>query len=62
MRQIEAQSAVAIAGDWFTAHEKGYRLGRTGNGHTALNSEDTVILRIGLSGGEPLSHGTKYTF
>lgn len=58
MRQIEAQSAISIAGDWFTAH----RLGRTGNGHTALNSEDTVILRIGLSGGEPLSHGTKYTF
>ena len=33
-----------------------------GNGHTDLNSEDTIILRIELTDGVLLSHGTKYTF
>ena len=82
MKQIENNSAVAIAGDWFTAHGKGVNLGYFGkeenvaitdklrkvfaewidNGHNNFDDENTVILRVELTDGLLLSHGTKYEF
>lgn len=32
------------------------------HGHSRLDDEDTCILRIRLTGGELLSHGTRYVF
>ena len=82
MKQIENNSAVAIAGDWFTAHGKGVSLGYFGkrencviaeklkkvfaewidNGHTDFDDENTIILRVELTDGLLLSHGTRYEF
>lgn len=82
IRQIERDPAVAIAGDWFTAHGKGINLGcfgkaenraiagklKTafaewiGNGHNDLEDENTIILRVELTDGLLLSHGTRYEF
>ena len=82
MKQIENNSAVAIAGDWFTAHGKGVNLGYFGkeenveiadklkkafaewidNGHNNFDDENTIILRVELTGGLLFSHGTKYEF
>lgn len=80
MRQIEKNSNVAIAGDWFTANGKGINLGYFGkreneiiankmrvvfsewidNGHNNFGDENTCILRIELTDGLLLSHGTRY--
>lgn len=80
MKQIEENSIVAIAGDWFTAHGKGINLGYFGkeenknlaqkmrevfsawidNGHTNFSDVNTCILRIDLTDGLLLSHGTRY--
>lgn len=82
MKHIENNSAVAIAGEWFTAHGKGVNLGYWGkeknhriaeklqsvfsewidNGHNDFCDENTVILRIELTDGVLLSHGTRYEF
>lgn len=82
IRQIERDPAVAIAGDWFTAHGKGINLGwfgkaenraiseklKTafsewiGNGHNDFEDENTIILRVELTDGLLLSHGTRYEF
>lgn len=80
MGQIGKNPAVAVCGDWFTAHGTGENLGhilapeneaiaarlRTafaawyGNGHTNEADPNTVILRIRLTDGVLLSHGTRY--
>jgi len=80
MRQLEANSIVAIAGDWFTAHGNAVNLGPFGNseneyiakkmksifgewinnGHNNLEDVNTCILRIELTDGLLLSHGTRY--
>ena len=80
MRQIEDNPAVAIAGEWFTAHGRGEDLGYFGrpenaeiaeklraafaawidNGHNDFSDENTRILRIRLTDGVLLSHGTRY--
>ncbi len=80
IRQIGTQPAVALAGEWFTAHGTGENLGFFGkeenrllaeklktafqqwleNGHTNLDDENTVILRIRLTDGVLFSHGTRY--
>ncbi len=80
MKQIQSNAAVAIAGDWFTAHGSGINLGYFGrkenreiaeklktafaswidNGHNDFDDENTVILRIDLTDGLLLSHGTAY--
>lgn len=82
VRQVEDNPAVAIAGEWFTAHGKGTSLGYFGsaenrriaeklreafagwldNGHTDLADENTIILRIELTDGLLLSHGTRFAF
>ena len=82
MKHMEKNPAVAICGEWFTAHGKGINLGCFGkeenaliaeklknafaewidNGHTDLTDENTVILRIELTEGLLLSHGTRYEF
>jgi general stress protein 26 len=82
VRQIRQGSAVAIAGEWFTAHGKGIDLGYFGkkenqaiaeklkkafaawidNGHTDFEDENTIILRVELTDGVLLSHGTRYDF
>lgn len=80
MKQIERNPAVAIAGEWFTAHGRGVNLGWFGkagnqaiagklriafaewidNGHNNFDDQNTVILRIELTDGLLLSHGTRY--
>lgn len=80
MRQIEQNSKVAIAGEWFTAHGKGVNLGYFGNkenefiagkmkemfyewidnGHNNFDDVNTCILRVDLTEGILLSHGTRY--
>lgn len=80
MKQIEKNSNVAIAGEWFTANGKGINLGYFGkkeneiiankmrivfaewidNGHNNFEDENTCILRIELTDGVLLSHGTRY--
>ena len=80
MKQIEKNSNVAIAGDWFTANGKGINLGYFGkkeneiiankmrvafsewidNGHNNFEDKNTCILRIELTDGLLLSHGTRY--
>lgn len=82
IKQIECNPAVAIAGDWFTAHGKGMSLGWfgkaenraiaeklkaafaewIGNGHNDFEDENTIILRVELTDGLLLSHGTRYEF
>ena len=82
MKHMEKNPAVAICGEWFTAHGKGTNLGYFGkeknaliaeklksafaewidNGHTDLTDENMVILRIELTDGLLLSHGTRYEF
>ncbi len=80
MKQIQKNSFVAIAGDWFTANGKGINLGYFGkkentevadkmkvafsewinNGHNNFEDKNTCILRIELTDGVLLSHGTRY--
>ena len=80
MKQIQANPAVAICGDWFTAHGVGENLGHIldpkneqiadklrvafsqwySNGHTNEADPNTCILRIRLTDGVLMSHGTKY--
>ncbi len=80
MRQIGKNPAVAIAGEWFTAHGRACSLGFFGkaenqplagklrevfsgwidNGHTDLSDENTIILRVALTDGTLLSHGTRF--
>lgn len=80
MKQIAKNPAVAVCGDWFTAHGVGENLGhilrpesaqladklRTAfaswyqNGHTNEADPNTCILRIRLTDGVLLSHGTRY--
>ena len=82
MKHIKDNSAVAIAGEWFTAHGKGVSLGYfrkkencviaeklkkvfaewIDNGHTDFDDENTIILRVELTDGLLLSHGTRYEF
>ena len=82
MKHIKENSAVAIAGEWFTAHGEAVSLGYFGkkensalaeklkkaftewidNGHTDLKDENTIILRVELTDGLLLSHGTRYEF
>lgn len=82
MKQIEANPAVALAGEWFTAHGTGVSLGWFGkaenqeiagklsaafaewidNGHNNFEDRNTIILRIDLTDGLLLSHGTRYEF
>lgn len=82
MKQIAQDPAVAIAGEWFTAHGKGINLGYFGkeenhriaeklnhvfsawidNGHYNFEDENTIILRVELTDGILLSHGTRYEF
>lgn len=82
MKQIAKNPAVAIAGDWFTAHGTGINLGYFGkrenqaiagtlkkvfsqwidNGHNDFTDENTIILRVDLTDGLLLSHGTRYEF
>ena len=82
MKHIKNNPAVAIAGEWFTAHGKGISLGYFGkrencviaeklkkvfaewinNGHTDFDDENTIILRVELTDGLLLSHGTRYEF
>ncbi len=80
MKQIKRNPAVAIAGEWFTAHGKGVNLGWFGkaenqaiagklrtafsewidNGHNNFDDQNTIILRVELTDGLLLSHGTRY--
>lgn len=80
MTQIARNPAVAICGDWFTAHGIGENLGWIrdkknavladklrhafaswyDNGHTDESDPYTIILRIRLTDGVLLSHGTRY--
>ena len=72
MKHIKDNPVVAIAGEWFTAHGKGVSLGYFGkkencvfaewidNGHNDFDNENTIILRVELTDGLLLSHGTKY--
>jgi hypothetical protein len=80
MKQISANGAVAIAGDWFTAQGTGINLGWFGspenkeiaekmrtvfsawidNGHNNFDDVNTCILKIQLTQGLLLSHGTRY--
>ena len=80
MKQIRANGAVAIAGDWFTAQGTGIDLGWFGrpenkeiaekmrtvfsewidNGHNNFDDVNTCILKIQLTQGLLLSHGTRY--
>ena len=80
MRQIAENPAVAVCGDWFTAHGTGDNLGHIcdeknaalaarlrkafaewyGNGHVDENDPGTCILRIRLTDGLLLAHGTRY--
>ena len=80
MKHIKNNSAVAIAGEWFTAHGKGVNLGYfkkeencaiaeklkdvfaewIDNGHMDFEDENTIILRVELTDGVLLSHGTRY--
>ncbi|MGN1423338.1 MAG: pyridoxamine 5'-phosphate oxidase family protein [Oscillospiraceae bacterium] len=82
MKQLAADPAAAIAGEWFTAHGKGACIGSFGseenrrlaaklrevfaswidNGHSDLGDVNTVILRVELTDGVLLSHGTRYEF
>ncbi len=82
IKHIENNPAVAIAGEWFTAHGKGINLGYFGkkenvtiaeklkrvfaewidNGHNNFEDENTIILRLELTDGLLLSHGTRYEF
>lgn len=82
MKQIEKHPAVAIAGEWFTAHGRGINLGYfrkaencriaetlksvfsewIDNGHNDFDDENTIILRVELTDGLLLSHGTRYEF
>ena len=82
MKQIECNPAVAISGEWFTAHGTGVSLGYFGksensmiaetlrnvfaawidNGHNDFSDENTIILRIELTGGTRFSHGKRYEF
>ena len=82
MKQIECNPAVAISGEWFTAHGTGVSLGYFGksensmiaetlrnvfsawidNGHNDFSDENTIILRIELTGGTLFSHGKRYEF
>ncbi len=80
MKQLAVNPAVAIAGDWFTAHGRGSNLGYFGkaenraiaeklrkavaawidNGHNDFADKNTIILRVELTDGLLLSHGTRY--
>lgn len=80
MKQIAANPAVALAGDWYTARGVGESLGAVGkpenaalliklrqafagwidNGHTDLQDENTVILRIRVTQAVLMSHGVRY--
>ncbi len=82
IKHMTNNSAVAIAGEWFTAHGTGINLGYFGkednhaiaeklkkifaewidNGHNNFDDENTIILRVELTSGLLLSHGTKYEF
>ncbi len=82
MKQLEKNSSVAVAGEWFTAHGKGINLGYFGekencviaeklkkvfaawidNGHNDFEDDNTIILRVELTDGLLLSHGTRYAF
>lgn len=80
IQQISKNPAVAICGDWFTAHGKGENMGHIrleenkeiadklraafaawyDNGHTNEDDPNTIILRIRLTEGLLLSHGTRF--
>ena len=80
MKQIAANGAVAIAGDWFTAQGTGIDLGWFGspknkaiaekmravfaawidNGHNNFDDVNACILKIQLTQGLLLSHGSRY--
>ncbi|MBQ8312865.1 MAG: pyridoxamine 5'-phosphate oxidase family protein [Clostridia bacterium] len=80
MKQIAANPAVALAGDWYTARGLGENLGCAGkpenaalleklcrafaswidNGHTNFKDENTVILRIRVTGAVLMAHGVRY--
>lgn len=80
MQQIRNNSAVAICGEWFTAHGIGENIGHPcderntalaaklrevfaawyTNGHTDECDSNTCILRVRLTDGVLLHHGTKY--
>lgn len=80
MKQIEKDSNVAVAAEWFTAHGKGINLGWfkkeenaviaaklkeafagwIDNGHNNFEDVNTCILKVELTDGILLSHGTRY--
>lgn len=80
MQQIRNNPAVAICGEWFTAHGIGENIGHPcderntalaaklrevfaawyTNGHTDEGDSNTCILRVRLTDGVLLHHGTKY--
>lgn len=80
MKQIAANSKVAVCGEWFTAQGTGESLGWVrdeknieimaklrvvfaawyDNGHTNEQDPNTCILRVRLTDGVLLSHGTRY--
>ena len=80
MKQIAANPAVGICGEWFTGHGVGESLGHVlaqsnaemmsklravfdewySNGHVDESDPDTILLRVRLTDGVLLSHGTRY--
>lgn len=80
MEQVKRNSAVAVCGEWFTAHGIGENIGHPRdeenielmaklrevfkewyyNGHTNEEDPYTCILRIRLTDGILMSHGTRY--
>lgn len=80
MKQIGANPAVAVCGEWFTGHGVGESLGPLcgggnralfhklkaafaswyDNGHINEADPNTVILRVRLTDGVLMSHGTRY--
>ncbi len=80
MKQIAANPAVAVCGEWFTGRGVGENLGQLcavenkaiyeklkaafaswyDNGHINEADPNTVILRVRLTDGVLMSHGTRY--
>ena len=80
MKQIAANSDVAVCGEWFTANGLGENIGHPhdeqnaalmaklrvvfaewyDNGHVDESNPNTCILRVRLTEGVLLSHGTRY--